>query len=1046
MKKILLGGALLAVAFAAAATVVHVSGKGVTRNFSIGKAETGSIQIGSRAVAAKGVKAAAPLRASAAALPWNVDFATNDFTGFTIVDANNDGIGWSYDSNKGEAVAKYSSKDNMDDWLITPGLDLVGGRAYTLRFTAACNSQTYPERIEVKFGDAPSAAAMTSTALEPTVVEDMDFKEFSCVIVPRTSGAVHIGFHGISDPDCYLLRIKTISLTEGAEGETPSGVKDFTVTSADPYALSATISFYAPETTLSGKPLASIDRIVVKRDDNVIKTFDNPAPGAALKYDDEVSGGGEFTYSAVASNAAGEGYTISCKHSVGGVTPLAPDNVVLKEIEPVGTLYLSWDPVTVDVDGNTIPEGFVRYIVVDPSMEVLADNLTDTNVTFRLNEAKQTFVEMIVAAYTVGGMSEGTFSNSVAAGPAFTDWKESFANGSIETIMGVGYEYGYVDFVGWDLADDNTFAASELISAVKASDGDNGFAFMHCEYRDTGSSLFSGKVKVPAEGPAVFFNIFNQSQKAYPDNNTFDLMVSEDGVDWKTLETHSVYELCGDTQGWHPVTIGLHDYAGKTVQIRWQVEVKSFADFLIDAISVGTLPDHDLKAEVFTVPAKAAAGDEINLEVRVLNIGAKPAGKFAVNLYVNGELASETPVESLAAGKRVNVQIPYTISPVCEGELKFRAEVVYADDSDTANNTTKEFSLTPDHARHPYVSDLDGSVDEQGVVSLSWSQPYIATYTPAELEDFEQGEDFAHSFGDWIFVDRDDQPVGNLNPSLIPGLTPGETKASFFVMNDSEPSFTSNLAAYSGHKYIAAIFPYMPGEYSDDWAITPALNGAAQIISFRARSLESYYAETMEFYYSLGSTDPADFIFISSVDKVPGEWTEYNIPVPTGTKRFAVRSHSNNSMLLMLDDFYFADANAPVGVEIEKYNVYCDGVKVGSVAPDVTTFSHSPAVGEHTYAVTTLYKEIGESKSSNKKTLTVNYSAGLASPGAEAIVVTAREGEIVISGLNGERYTVVTVGGSTVAAGSGTGEVKMAVAPGLYIVKAGEKVVKTIVR
>lgn len=162
---------------------------------------------------------------------------------------------------------------------------------------------------------------------------------------------------------------------------------------------------------------------------------------------------------------------------------------------------MTWDPVTKDVDGNTIPDGFVRYIVLDNSMEVVADNLTDTQVTFHLAQKEQIFVEMIVAAYTVGGLSQGTMSNIVAAGPAFTKWQESFGNGEIQTIMGYGYEYGYVDLVTWNLADDTTFTGSEFVQeGVKASDGDNGFAFMHCEYRDTGSSLFTGKVQLPAEG------------------------------------------------------------------------------------------------------------------------------------------------------------------------------------------------------------------------------------------------------------------------------------------------------------------------------------------------------------------------------------------------------------------------------------------------------------------------------------------------------------------------------------------------------------------
>lgn len=1042
MKNYLLAGALLA-SVAVSAAVVHVSQRGITRNLSQRSHVSKKMELGTRAVNSQQQKLNSRQRVQGIGMPWNIDFATSDLTGFTIIDANDDGSTWGYNVNTNEVEANYSPKDPMDDWLLTPALELVGGRAYTLKFKAACNSQTYPERLEIFYGEQPTVAAMVYPAMEATVVSDMDFREYSCVIVPRMSGPVYIGFHGISDANMYKLRIKSMGLTEGAAGETPSGVRDLSVSADDPYSLNATVSFYAPQTTMAGKQLDKIDKITLKRNGTLIKTFTNPQPGAELRHDDTVTEGGRYTYTVCASNAAGDGYVMTYTHAIGGVAPLAPDNVLLKEIQPAGTLHMTWDPVTKDVDGNTIPDGFVRYIVLDNSMEVVADNLTDTQVTFHLAQKEQIFVEMIVAAYTVGGLSQGTMSNIVAAGPAFTKWQESFGNGEIQTIMGYGYEYGYVDLVTWNLADDTTFTGSEFVQeGVKASDGDNGFAFMHCEYRDTGSSLFSGKVQLPAEGPAVSFNIFNQSLENIPDLNKLDIMVSEDGLNWETVESHTVYDLCGSAQGWHPVTIGLHEYAGKVVQIRWQVEVQSFADFLIDAISVGTLPDHDLKVETLGVPSKVAPGEDITLGLGVLNIGAKNADKYAVRLFVNDAVAKEMECTALQAGKRVNVEIPYTVSPVADDEINVRAEVVCDGDVDNANNMSKAYTLKVEQPRHPYVSDLDGSVDDKGVVSLSWSRPYVETYTPGKLEDFESGEDFAHSFGDWIFVDRDGLQVGNLTPSTIPGIEAGVSTASFFVVNGDQPHFTGTLKAHSGQKYIASMFSYY-GEMTDDWAISPALNGAAQIISFHAKSLEEYYADTMEVYYSLGSTNPDDFIKVSTVEKVPGEWTEYNVPLPTGAKRFAIRSHSNNGMMLMLDDFIFADASAPIGLDLENYNIYCDDVKVGTVTGNVTEFSHPSTIGTHVYAVTASYKGMGESKSSNKKIIENTVDSGLDAVDADSsITVSASNGLMTIDGLTGEQYTVATIDGVVMATGRASGRVTLKVGAGVYVVKAGNHYVK----
>lgn len=1047
MRKFLLALAIAGgMATTVASNVVQVSGNSPTRVLNAATAVASGLQAGTPARAVKATPQGAPSRAMEAAdIPWSIDFSTSDLSDFTIIDANDDGTTWAYDDYYNEAFAQYSAKDPMDDWLITPPMALTGGKAYTLTFVAACNSQMYPERLEILYGDAPTVASMTSTALQPTTIDNIEFAEYSCVIVPRMSGKVHVGFHGISDANMYKLRISRMSITEGASGETPSGVKDLMVTSSDPYSLNATVSFYAPETTLSGAALDQIDNITLKRDGVLLKTFDNPAPGEHLSFDDTAETGGLYTYSVCASNSAGEGYVMTCTHTIGGVAPLYPENVLLKEIEPVGTLRLTWDPVTTDIDGNTIPDGFVRYIVLDTGMEVIAQDLTETEIVFHLATDQQMFVEAIVAAYTVGGLSEGTMSNLVAAGPALTDFKESFPDGDIESLMGIGYEFGYVDQVGWGLADDTTFSAGDGTESVTSSDGDNGFAFMQCEYRDTGSSLFTGKITLPAEGPAVYFDIFNQSLENIPDLNQLDIMVSEDGFNWNTVHSATVFDLCGSRQGWHQLVVGLHDYAGKTVQIRWQVTVQSFATFLIDAIHVATLPDHDLKAEKFVIPETAAAGEEINLDLCVLNIGAKDADSYEVLLFVNGDQASQQTCGKLAAGKRADISIPYTISPVCESALEISAKVVFDRDCDTGNNVTPVRTIQPELPRYPYVTDLSGAANESGLVSLTWSEPYLQTFTPGALEDFESGTDFAHEFGDWIFIDRDKLAVGNINPSVIPGIEPGVSTASFMVFNDEEPTFNSAMKAYSGHKYIASIFSYY-NEMVDDWAITPALNGAAQIISFRARSLEFYYAETMELYYSFGSTNPDDFILITTVDKVPGEWTEYNIPVPTGAKRFAVRSHSAGAMLLLLDDFFFADASAPVGIELEKYNIYCDDRMVDTVAGDVTSFSHQGETGEHTYAVTAVYKGLGESKSSNKVVVNNQYSSVEAVGTSPEITITSADGAIRISGLEGEEYSVVTPASICVARGIANGEVAIPVAPGMYVIKAASSAGKVIVK
>lgn len=979
-------------------------------------------------------------------IPWSVDFAKANEADFTIIDANEDGIGWEFAG--GEAQANYSPKDDMDDWLITPPLDLKGGYVYTLTFTAAANSPAYSEQLEVAIGHHPSVLAMEKVVLESFSITDMDYTTYTALVVPRLSGETYIGFHGVTPADHYKLRLKTMSVTAGTDepnATTPAAVADLTVITTGNYDLNAKVFFTAPKTTKAGDALSEITEINVYRNGQTIKTIANPQPGQEISFADAVPAPGDYTYAVVTSNADGNGVAMEYKLRIGGVAPLYPEEVYLQELATPGHLRLSWTPVTEDVNGETIPEGFVRYIVLDTEMTLVADNLTDTSLEFSIPNGPQQFVQFIVAAQTVGGIGEGTMSNMRAIGPAMTSFSESFPNASLTSLMAVGYEFGFYEYVGWGIADDTTFADETGVSAVRAYDNDNGFAFMQTEYADTGASLLTGKITLAASGPGVSFAIFNQSLPSFPDKNLLEVLVSEDGDNWDVVSARTVYDWCGDKNGWNPVTVGLQKYAGKTVQIRWQVTTKSFSTFLIDAIKVISLPAHDLAIESITVPKEAATGEVVKASVNVINMGANHSEPFNVHLHADGVKVVTSQEAPLAPGERRTVEIPYQVSPVALDDITLHAELAYDKDLDAANNKSGSATVSPVQPKLPYVTTLSGNTREDGTVDLAWSQPIIVGFTPGKTESFESGEDFAHSFADWIFIDGDQLPIGGITPSIVPGLEPGETLASFMVFNENAPTFNEALQAHSGSKYIASLFAF-ENKMIDDWAITPELNGASQVISFWARSLEGYFPETMEIYYSFGSTDPKDFIHVSTVAQVPGEWTEYNIPVPTGAKRFAVRNHSEGAFALLLDDFHFADASQPIGVTIEKYNIFCDGIQVGSTEANTLAFSHDTAEqGNHKYAVTAQYQGLGNSRSSNTVELYVDRGLGVSSTTAPA-AMNLNGNVLSVDGMAAEVLTIALADGKTFYQGLINDHFEIVLPAGLYIATCADQSFKIIVK
>lgn len=72
-----------------------------------------------------------------------------------------------------------------------------------------------------------------------------------------------------------------------------------------------TLSWVVPATSLSGDALASVQRIVLKRNGTTIQTFNNPQPGDLVAFEDEVADYGAYEYSIVGVNNDHEGVSFS---------------------------------------------------------------------------------------------------------------------------------------------------------------------------------------------------------------------------------------------------------------------------------------------------------------------------------------------------------------------------------------------------------------------------------------------------------------------------------------------------------------------------------------------------------------------------------------------------------------------------------------------------------------------------------------------------------------------------------------------------------------
>lgn len=132
------------------------------------------------------------------------------FSDFTIIDANEDGITWQCEEGDGFSCIRYNRDLQMDDWMITPAIELEAGVTYQVEFMSSCSGRTVPERIEVFAGTGTTVGDMNVPVVKPTTIVSEIVKG---VFTADVSGDWHIGFHGISDPDMGFLGVWSITVT-----------------------------------------------------------------------------------------------------------------------------------------------------------------------------------------------------------------------------------------------------------------------------------------------------------------------------------------------------------------------------------------------------------------------------------------------------------------------------------------------------------------------------------------------------------------------------------------------------------------------------------------------------------------------------------------------------------------------------------------------------------------------------------------------------------------------------------------------------------------
>lgn len=985
--------------------------------------------------------------ATGVALPYTQDFSAPDaLDGLTVINANNDNREWVLKD--GHAWLQYEQTNPSDDWLVLPGIQMSANKAYVVKFDAWAHQGNYfPERFEVKYGNAPEASALTVTVLEPTVLTNKEDEpvHFECAITPAVDGVYYIGFHGISDADQDGLFLDNIEVSEKSLS-VPAEPTDFTVT-PDPMGSNSTvITFKAPLIDMAGNTLTALSKIEILRGDDVIHTVDNPAPGATVTYTDNGASRGLTQYKAVAYTSDGRGREVFTTVFVGVNTPAPVPSVTVSESSSKpGQVTLTWEVPATDIDGNPINTDLITYEVVERngiySQTVIKSGIKGTSYTYQAVPAgdPQQFKQWGVYSYTDNGTLHDTRTGLKAIGqPYAAPYAESFANGEAATITDNKIE-GIE--TGW------TGHTDEERLGVKAQDGDNGFSGLVTENNEDGAILTLGKVSLAGvQNPALSFYLFNpSSQAAGAVLDIFEVQICVNN-EWQTLANFTLESLAKQN-AWNRLTYPLDDYAGQTVQFRFLGLVVNGGLILVDNIRIGEQYASNIGATGISLPLQVKPNTDFTVGVTVENYGTTDFDGYTVALSRNGERIATLPGTAVAVNDEATVTFTDRLNPAMDDIVYYTATIISDNDQNAADNDSRRGTVRLVRSSLPAPEMLTTQVSDDNV-TLEWQTPDMsAVIATTVTESFELAESWAiDNVEGWTFHDVDNFETYGIGSYTYPGRN---AKMAFQVFDANSDPFATETGfdANTGSKYLASFAS--KSLKNDDWAISPRLSGEAQTISFAASSFNLggtgyQYLESFEVLYSTTGTETADFTKIAEVPEVPEAWTQYSYNLPEGALYFAIRCTSENKYVFMVDDVTYAPAKALDETSFGGYNIYRNSVKVNDAPVSALTYTDTRVPkGDHTYVVTAIFGN-EESDISNLATATVTYGGLDGVNGDNGITVSAQGNTIVVTG-NADA-TVYALDGRTVATIPAADRATATVAPGIYIVKAGDTVARIAVR
>lgn len=1008
-----------------------------------------------------------------AGTPWPLpyleafNYAAEAVWPFTVIDANNDeteaGFRWYFGPN--QRAAWYYSSPTMatgyaDDWLITPSIAFEPDKVYRLQF------DTYGymggvNTLEVALGSQPVVDKMTHkihrckyetpgySATQPLNVE--------CLFMPA-AGDARVGFHNVGDNSDHVF-LDNIYISVYGTSAIPAAVGDL---KAEVAGGGVKLTFTTPRLTAGGEALTALSDVKIYRnntDGELLTTIDAPAAGSPLEFVDRNYGSGVKTYMVVASNASGAGMFATVSINTYADVPRAVEKFTVTPRNGWSEALLEWTyPSSMTgVNGGALTEAdltYDLYRIVDNTTTLIAQGYSgnsyyDTGCSAAMPEGRrQVYMSYRIVPVTNGGSGTATTSSKLLMGLSYPlPFRESWAHQGQENFTWT--QENCSSSSSWFINSSTSYDPR-----ATCQDGDGGqVSFSGSRYGISSGDYVSPRIDVSSfANPKVTFHLYRSTDTNTQGSSVKIGFISDDAGRQILPAKYDVYHT---EDGWAEYTVDVPEQYARSnrVSVVFSATTANYKGQVhLDNMSVtGEQPQKEIKAQRIVGGEKCLIGTSNSYDVEVANIGTAAVSGITVQLYADDRLVGTEEIASLEAGQ--TALAPFTLTPGLENNERpvHLRGVVQSDEDGTDTNNTIEATVYLTAPMLPYVTEISGVSPDTQSARIVWQEatryPHVETVT----DDVESYTPFAiDNIGEWTTVDKDLQitTMISLGSGALQWDNAGEPQA-FIVFNAPQSGAGAVLKPRSGSQ---CFISFAARSQNDDWLISPQLSGNAQTVSFYAKcAYTTDLNERFEVWASPGSPDVSDFICISGDSPIAvtsyNNWTRYNFSLPEGTKFFAIRCVSSMQTGLMIDDITYSPRHADL--ELWGFNVYRDGEKITpSEVGDYEYIDTGLEFGsKHSYAVTAVY-DAGESIFSPAVEVTIDGSSSIDSvtPDSGKISIHAVNGGIRILSPAGTSIKVYTTQGSLIYSLLSATDQTLPVKAGIYVVNAGTKAAKVMVR